>query len=255
MDLRLPAENLSRYKSLSQQARVCTEPWGLANLYCPACESPSIDSLPTNTPAHDFKCPACYSWFQLKSKATSFGRRIQDGAFAAMKRAILADRTPNLFLLQYSRPELIVVNVLLFPNFVFTESILEKRKPLSPKAKRAGWVGCNFLIDQIPSDARITIVEKGVVMPAAQVRTNYAKLRPLENLETDARGWTLDVLKIVRSLGTTDFSLADVYAREDELAKIHPGNRHVRDKIRQQLQVLRDFGLLSFLSPGNYRLR
>ena len=34
-----------------------------------------------------------------------------------------------------------------------------------------------------------------------------------------------------------------------------PPFRHVRDKIRQQLQVLRDLGLLEFLTPGSYRLR
>ena len=30
--------------------------------------------------------------------------------------------------------------------------------------------------------------------------------------------------------------------------------RHVRPKIRQQLQVLRDLGLLTFLGDGRYRL-
>jgi hypothetical protein len=29
-----------------------------------------------------------------------------------------------------------------------------------------------------------------------------------------------------------------------ELGKLHPDNRHVKEKIRQQLQVLRDTGLL-----------
>ena len=33
-----------------------------------------------------------------------------------------------------------------------------------------------------------------------------------------------------------------------------PNNAHVRDKIRQRLQVLRDLGLLEFLAPGSYRL-
>jgi len=46
----------------------------------------------------------------------------------------------------------------------------------------------------------------------------------------------------------------DVYAHADVLAKLHPNNAHVRDKIRQQLQVLRDLGLLEFLAPGPYRL-
>ena len=34
---------------------------------------------------------------------------------------------------------------------------------------------------------------------------------------------------------------------------LHPDNRHVRDKIRQQLQVLRDLGLVEFLGRGRYR--
>ena len=254
MDLQLPTANLERYKSASQKARVCTEPWGLANLYCPACESPKIESLPTNTPAHDFRCPSCGSWFQLKSKSSTFGRRVQDGAFDAMERAILQDRTPNLFLLQYTRPEFIVKNVLLFPRFVFTESILEKRKPLSPDAERAGWVGCNFLLDRIPPDARIHIVQEGIAAPAATVRTAYAKLRPLEKLRTSTRGWTLDVLNAVRSLNKQEFSLSEIYVFARELAKLHPRNTHIQPKIRQQLQVLRDLGLLVFLGNGTYRV-
>jgi len=34
----------------------------------------------------------------------------------------------------------------------------------------------------------------------------------------------------------------------------YPDNRHIRDKIRQQLQILRDLGLLQFLRPAHYRL-
>jgi hypothetical protein len=33
------------------------------------------------------------------------------------------------------------------------------------------------------------------------------------------RGWTLDVLNAVRSLNKPDFSLAEIYAREDSLAE------------------------------------
>jgi type II restriction enzyme len=62
------------------------------------------------------------------------------------------------------------------------------------------------------------------------------------------------VLQVVQSLGKMEFTLADVYAHAGSLAKLHPHNRHVRDKIRQQLQVLRDLGLLAFLYPGSYRL-
>lgn len=255
MDLHLPTEGLERYKSASQRARVSTEPWGLANLYCPACDSPRIESLPTNTPAHDFQCPTCHEWFQLKSKSTSFGRRVQDGAFDSMERAILRGQTPNLFLLQYTRPDLHVKNVMVIPHFAFTASILEKRKPLSAEADRAGWVGCNFMLDRISPDAQIYMIQDGDVAPPARVREKYKRLRPREKPKVENRGWTLDVMNVVRSLHRKQFFLSDIYAHENELAESHPKNAHVRDKIRQQLQVLRDLGLLEFLGSGSYRLR
>jgi len=62
----------------------------------------------------------------------------------------------------------------------------------------------------------------------------------------EKRGWTLDVLQVVQSLGKMEFTLGEVYAHAGSLAKLHPQNRHVRDKIRQQLQVL--------LGRGSYRL-
>jgi type II restriction enzyme len=38
------------------------------------------------------------------------------------------------------------------------------------------------------------------------------------------------------------------------LEKLHPDNRHIKDKIRQQLQVLRDLGLLLHIDRGLWRL-
>jgi type II restriction enzyme len=172
-----------------------------------------------------------------------------------MRQAIIEDRTPGLFLLQYSRREFRVKNILLIPHFAFNESMLQCRKPLSPQAERAGWIGCNLLLDKIPPDARIPVVDDGSVIAPAIVRHSYSKLRALEKLEPTKRGWTLDVLNVVRSLNKTEFSLADVYAHADELAQLHPQNAHIRDKIRQQLQILRDLRLLKFHGDGSYQLR
>jgi type II restriction enzyme len=255
VDLQLPTTGLDRYKSASQRARVGTESWGAASLYCPACDSPHIDTLPSGTQASDFACPSCDSRFQLKSKSSAFGNRVVDGAYAAMHRAIVSDKTPNLFLLHYQLPKLIVKNVLLIPHFAFTLSFLEKRKPLSAKARRAGWVGCNFLLDRIPSDARIPVIQDGQPVSSAKVRNAYEKLRPLEKLNVQKRRWTLDVLQIVKGLNKREFTLREVYDQEEVLATLHPNNAHVRDKIRQQLQILRDLGFLTFLGSGSYRLR
>jgi type II restriction enzyme len=55
--------------------------------------------------------------------------------------------------------------------------------------------------------------------------------------------------------GRESFSLADMYAFEARLGGLYPGNRHVREKIRQQLQVLRDRGWLEFMGRGRYWVR
>ena len=56
---------------------------------------------------------------------------------------------------------------------------------------------------------------------------------------------------VVESL-PTDFTLADVYQAEGELAALHPGNSNVRPKIRQQLQCLRDAGWIVSAARGTY---
>ena len=87
------------------------------------------------------------------------------------------------------------------------------------------------------------------------MRDSYERLRPLEKLRVEKRGWTLDVLQVVQSLKKREFSLHDVYEFEEELSRLHPANRNIQPKIRQQLQELRQMSLVEFLGGGHYRLR
>ena len=254
MDLRLPIEGLDRYKSASQRARIGTEAWGALNFFCPVCQSPRLDIASRNTAAVDYRCPKCDSPFQLKSQSKPFGTKILDAAYSEMKRAILSDRTPNLYVLHYDLTQWAVRTVILIPHFAFALSAIECRPPLAATARRAGWIGCNILLDKIPTDARIPIVDSGQARASSEVRRAYKRLRPLEKLKVESRGWTLDVLNVVRSLNKKEFSLTHVYAHANDLAKLHPQNAHIPDKIRQQLQVLRDLGLLEFMDRGSYRL-
>jgi type II restriction enzyme len=67
--------------------------------------------------------------------------------------------------------------------------------------------------------------------------------------------WTAEVLRCVRKL-PKKFQLSDVYKFEGELLHRFPRNQHVREKIRQQLQVLRDRGLITFVDQrGHYLAR
>jgi type II restriction enzyme len=63
-----------------------------------------------------------------------------------------------------------------------------------------------------------------------------------------------DVLACVRDIRKPEFGLRDMYAFEERLGALHKDNRNVRPKIRQQLQVLRDRGVLEFLGRGKYRV-
>jgi type II restriction enzyme len=45
-----------------------------------------------------------------------------------------------------------------------------------------------------------------------------------------------------------------MYVFEEELRKKYPNNNFIKDKLRQQLQILRDRGYLEFVGRGIYRL-
>src|SRR5260370_5012710 len=160
MDLQLPKINLDRYKSPSQRAGIVTESWGQTTFFCTACESPRLNVAPRNTVAVDYFCPSCESPFQLKSQSKPLGIRIIDAAYSEMKRAILEDRTPNLFVLHYDLDTWAVRTFLLVPHFAFALSSVERRKPLAPTALRAVWVGCNILLDTISVHARFSVLNE-----------------------------------------------------------------------------------------------
>jgi hypothetical protein len=62
-------------------------------------------------------------------------------------------------------------------------------------------------------------------------------------------------MRCVEAIGKREFHIDDIYAYEDRLSRLYPGNQNVRPKIRQQLQFLRDRKYLDFVSRGYYRLR
>jgi type II restriction enzyme len=241
-------------------------------------------------------------------------KSITDGAYAAMMNAIRHDETPNFYFLHYPSTLKLrwasdlatwrVKNLLLVPSFAFPPSAIIKRPPLSPTARRAGWIGCNFALNRIPVEARIAIVitrssgrepapislgesresqsrltsAATVIVSPEEVREKFKRVKPLKDISVTQRGWTLDVLNAIRRLvdsrrrghesgvvagkrpslltsaPTGEFTTADAYAFTRELEKLYPDHRHVRDKIRQQLQVLRDTGLLLHVERGVWRL-
>jgi type II restriction enzyme len=243
----------SPYDSGSQRARILTEAWARKEGFCVNCGHVQLSRFQNNRPVADFYCEQCGEEYELKSQRRKFGVKILDGAYRTMCERLVAQNNPNLMLLNYM-PAIGVNNLFVVPKHFFVSDIIEERKPLKAAARRAGWVGCNILLSQVPDIGKIYIVRDGVVADRQSVLDQWQKTIFLRDENLAARGWLVNVLKCVEAINATEFSLEEVYAFESRLSGLYPMNQHVRQKIRQQLQVLRDRGLIMFLGKGRYRL-
>jgi type II restriction enzyme len=248
-------ETQTPYSSGSQRARAWTERWVRDQVYCPNCGSLKINAFPNNAPVADFFCTSCKEEYELKSQKSIFGKKVLDGSFKTKCERLAADNNPNLFLLNYDSKDRSVRNLFVVPKHFFVREIIEERKPLASAARRAGWVGSNILLNQIPQSGKIFIVRAGQLEPKDAVLTKWKRTLFLRDQDQEARGWLIEVMKCVEAIGKREFQIDDIYAFEDRLGELYPDNRNVRPKIRQQLQFLRDRGYLEFVSRGYYRLR
>ena len=253
MDLKFNISIADGYTSKSQIARVLTENWVSLNIYCPVCGMNRLHDFTNNLPVADFYCEKCNSEYELKSKKDIFTQKIVDGAYGTMIERINSDNNPNFFFLNYSERDLSVKNFIVIPKHFFVDDIIEKRNALGANAKRAGWIGCNILLKNIPNSGKIFLVKNGVIIKKETVLNNWKRTSFLSNQKKESRGWTIEVMKLLDKIQTDDFSLNRMYKFEDELKVKFPNNNFIKDKIRQQLQVLRDKGLIEFKGRGNYR--
>src|SRR3989344_4596137 len=121
MNLSFDTKLADEYTSTSQKIRVLTEDWVDRQVYCPNCGHLDIDKYGNNKPVADFFCSNCREDYDLR--------------------------------------DLSVLNFLVIPKHFFVPEIIEKRKALSQTARRAGWVGCNILLQSIPQTGKIFFVK------------------------------------------------------------------------------------------------
>jgi len=244
-----------KYHSKSQIARVLTEHWVEQNMYCPCCLNNEMIKNPNNTKVVDFYCENCLNCFQLKSQTTHFGLKILDGAYRTMVESMLDNSNPNFMLMYYSGMEWNINSLFVIPKFFFSESIIEKRKPLSSTARRAGWVGCNILLGKLPFLGRIYVINNQKILPKKSVKENWKRISFMNTQILEKRAWINDILSCIEKLNKREFNLPDLYYFEEQLSIVHPHNKNIKPKIRQQLQILRDRGILKFKGNGKYSLQ
>lgn len=240
------------YSSNSQIARILTENWVKENSYCPSCGNLQLNDYANNRPVADFYCEDCKEEFELKSKKGKLTSKVTDGAYSTMIQRINSNINSNFFFLTYSK-QWSVNNFIIIPKHFFTTEIIIKRTPLAKTAKRAGWIGCNIDISNIASTGKIFLVKDAKQINKQTVKDLFNRTTFLREKSIDSKGWILDVMKCIDSISKERFSLEDVYKFEADLKLKHPQNNFIKDKIRQQLQILRDKGIIEFTGRGNYK--
>ncbi|MCI8848056.1 MAG: restriction endonuclease [Oscillibacter sp.] len=234
-------------------ARVLTESWAASNMYCPRCGEAPIKHFPNNQKVADFYCPFCKNQYELKSKGGIIGRKIADGAYGAFIQRIRSDTSPDFIVLSYDPIDLWVENCWVIPKHFFTPLIVEKRSPLPPTARRAGWIGCNILFEKIPEQGKIAVVQNRMTVDKKIVTDKMQRASLLQTSNLESRGWLFDVLNCINCLENDVFTLTEMYQNESVFKMLHPQNRNIRPKIRQQLQFLRDKGYVEFVGRGLYK--
>ena len=158
-------------------------------------------------------CEVCDEDYELKAQKGRFGRKVNDGAFSAMCERLAASRNPTLVLMNYDLARRGVTDLFLVPKHFFVRAVIEERKPLAATARRAGWVGCNILLGDIPDSGKIWFVRSGEVAPKAQVLEQWRSTLFLRDQGTHwrQRGWLIEVMKCVEMIVLVTFSSMKVY--------------------------------------------
>ena len=259
MDLTLDLSVAQGLVSRSAISGRITENWASHNLYCLSCPSDHLESLKPGTPVKDFTCPSCHCTYQLKGKNGKHGKTVPNSAYQVKINAIAEGNAPNYAFLDYDLQSQKVTGLFIVPSHFMNRSIIRARKPLSPSARRAGWVGSTILLNRLPQEGRIPLIQDGEVIDRLEARKVWGKFQFLKDDMRALGGWGAEILSAVREIQTVTqsnwFTLRQFYVMFlTSLCETHPENHNVEAKIRQQLQALRDHGLLEFMGKGHYRI-
>jgi len=252
MNIALNTNLAEGYRSNSQIARILTENWVLNNSYCPSCGNISLQEFGNNKPVADFYCEKCKEEFELKSKSGKMSNTITDGAYSTMIERINSDNNPNFFFLTYTK-QWTINDFLIIPKQFFTPEIIIQRPPLSNTARRAGWVGCNIDISKVTELGKVFLVKNTQIIDSKIVNESFNKTLFLRTKSKETKGWILDIMNCIDAIHKESFSLDEIYKFEKKLKEKYPNNNFIKDKIRQQLQILRDKGIVEFIGRGKYK--
>lgn len=242
------------YTNNSQKIRAMSEPWTSDNIFCPNCGS-KLSELENNKKASDFLCKNCLENYEQKASKHKFKNKVISSEYYSLINRLQAIDKPHFFFLHYIEGIFSVNDFFVVPKYFFVSEIIEKRKPLSISARRAGWTGSNILFSKIPNSGKIYYIEDWKQISKDKILEKWQKTAFLKKIKKDSfKWWILDIMNCIESLEKNEFTLNEIYTFEKDLKILHPENKNIRPKIRQQLQFLRDKNYLDFLEKGKYRV-
>ena len=234
----------SNYKNNSQKARVMTEDWTEKNFFCPNCGN-KITNYPNNKEVADFYCESCNEDYELKAKnLKSLWKIVPDGSYESMLKRLKSLSNPNFLFLTYNN-EYKIINFLIIPKFFITpENIIKAPRKLKD---RWDYIMCNISLLNIPDSWKIFFLRNWDIFSKTSILEKWKKISFLREQNTERRWWLLDIMKCIEKLNKEVFTLKDIYNFEPFLKEKHPNNKHIKDKIRQQLQFLANKWYIEFV--------
>ena len=130
------------------------------NCHCPKCKKGrTLKRLPKNFKCADVVCDFCGYLGQVKSKnvkdINSVPKQILGAAWQPQKERMEAGIYFPLFLVLVCEGE---YSIFYLSADLQTPEMFVPRKPLSPNAKRAGWQGFYYDMQQVPKGAVVRLV-------------------------------------------------------------------------------------------------
>ena len=111
---------------------------------------------------------------------------------------------------------------------------------------------CSINLVPLPESGKIFLIDNSRIIEPEIVLKKWQSNLFLRNQNTERKGWLLAIMKCIDQL-PEEFTLSQMYEFENKLSIQFPQNNHIKDKIRQQLQILRDQNMIEFIGRGLYK--
>lgn len=130
-----------------------------AKLSCRRCKrEKTVKRLPRNFKCADLICDFCGYLAQVKSTRQVdidvLPKRLMGAAWGPQHERMEAGVFTPLFVVVFSM-NLRHHAIYFLPPDLQMREMFQKRKPLSPSARRSGWVGCTLRLDLVPPAVRV----------------------------------------------------------------------------------------------------